>query len=41
MRRSRIFADATGGVGSYFDRPAGAFPTSSCRERRLISCAWG
>jgi hypothetical protein len=26
MRRSRIFADATGGVGSYFDRPAGAFP---------------
>jgi hypothetical protein len=27
--------------GSYFDRPLAPFPTSSCRERRLISCAWG
>ena len=26
MRRSRIFADATGGVGSYFDRPARRLP---------------
>ena len=41
MRHSRIFADATGGVGSHFDRPLAPSPTSSCRERRLISCAWG
>jgi hypothetical protein len=27
--------------GSYFDRPLAPSPTSSCRERRLISCAWG